>query len=120
MMRTTRVSVVITDPWELGQKTQWQWLAGHIVRVLSTKNGEMAIVKLDAPITVGPKEWNYVRVSPRHENVALDDIDRGQQVSCAVLTLCDEQGRGPEAKVSTAPPENNISFVATLRAEKTS
>ena len=57
-----RVVLAVSDPWGLGEAIEWQPIPGSVVHM----EGDVWLVKVDAPFVHSDIEYHYLIASPRH------------------------------------------------------
>jgi hypothetical protein len=86
-----RVSVTISEPWELGEAVQWRSLAGELQRLIDDAQGGRVLIKLDHSIRYRGSEWHYVVGTPRHSGDRLAALQAGQKVLSALTGITVQQ-----------------------------
>ncbi len=109
-----RVTLSITDPWELGEAIRWQPLHGEVLQFSDDVQGGRALVRLDAIVEYGGRGWNYVVVSPRHEGSRIASIQAGNPVLVACTGVTDSEA---ESYVRVVPEtwRGGLAFIADMQ-----
>ena len=92
----TRVSIQISDPWDIGEALCWRPLTGSVIRVIENSGGGHALIVLDAPLEFEGITYGYVIASPRHERAFIRQVFLGESVSCGIVGISEEQARSEE------------------------
>jgi hypothetical protein len=90
-MNPMRISISITDPWELGEVLKWQPLRGELLQIVNDEHGGRALIKLDDAINYRGSNWHYVVAAPRHQGNEIARLQTGKKVSGAFTGMSDQQ-----------------------------
>lgn len=90
-MNPMRISISISDPWELGEAQKWQPLRGELLQTVSDEHGGRALIKLDETINYRDSNWCYVVVAPRHQGNEIAELQTGKKVLGAFTGISDQQ-----------------------------
>lgn len=107
-----RLSVIVTDPWDLGEYLKWAPLQGTVIRLLDDTSGGRALIRLDAPLDYQDTRWKLVMASPRHERAKVSNLQFGAKVLCGILGVLDEQADAP---LLTMPSHSRLYFIGNLQ-----
>jgi hypothetical protein len=72
-----RISIEVSDPWDLGEQLNWQPISGVITQVLDDGKGGQALIHLDNEINYKDASWRYVVASPRHHGDSVVSVRNG-------------------------------------------
>lgn len=107
-----KVSISLSDPWDLGESLGWALLSGTVLRVIEDENGGRALIKLDTPISYRDSQWRYVRATPRFVDVNMLGLKFGVKLPCGLVGVTEEQAEtGDSWKTS---PYSKLSFIADV------
>ena len=110
-----RVSLTISDPWEVGEALGWERLPGELLLRVHDEHGGRALIKLDSPITYGGSTWRFVVAAPRLVGKGLAGLDGGETVGCGFIGICDQQASSSLA-LDTSHWRGGLAFIAGLEA----
>mgnify|MGYP006289584397 CR=1 FL=1 len=91
------ISLVMSDPWELGESVGWERLWGVVVKCGVRPSGcfgpkrEALIIHLTQPLFFKGIRYEYLQGSPRHEGDALSDLQKGENLFCSFICIPPEQ-----------------------------
>ncbi|NQU40346.1 MAG: hypothetical protein HQ523_10375 [Lentisphaerae bacterium] len=91
------ISLVMSDPWELGESIGWEPLWGLVVKCGVRPSGgfgpkrEALIIRLAEPLSFKGIRYEYLQGSPRHEVDALADLQKGEDLFCSFVCIPPEQ-----------------------------
>lgn len=105
-----RISITVSDPWELGEATKWQPLCG---RLLQTKGEGRVLIKLDSALSYGDSIWHFVIASPRHRGDEIDALQAGKKVMATFIGIPDQQA-GSEAVFDTHGWRGGLAFIGDI------
>lgn len=88
-----RISISISEPWDLGEARNWRPLHGELTWPTSDGNGDRALVELDERISYRGSVCRYVVTSPRLHGSKLAELKLGKEVLCAFIGISDEQAK---------------------------
>lgn len=92
-MKAMKVSIQISDPWDLGEAMRWQPLYGELIKSSTEHVGGRALIELDSGIVYRGSSWRYVIATPRHHGDDLAQLQIGNKVFCAITGISDEQAK---------------------------
>lgn len=101
-MNPMRITISISDPWELGEALKWQPIQGELLRMASDERGGRALIKLDAALNYRGSVWHYVVAAPRHQGSTIAGLQTGRKVLAALTGIPDQQ-----AESSGVPDTSN-------------
>jgi hypothetical protein len=71
-----RVTITVSDPWDLGEAIAWQAIRGAVAHM----QADAWLVKVDSPFVHSDLEYQYLVVSPRHVSSRLERNLRASRV----------------------------------------
>lgn len=86
-----RVSVTISEPWELGEATNWHSIPAELIRTEIVNGRPVALLKLDEPIIVATSSWPYVIAAPRHAGDWIAELHLGTSVAVSMTGITAQQ-----------------------------
>jgi len=86
-----RISISISDPWELGEALKWQPLRGELLQMVNDEHGGRALIKLDDAINYRGSIWGYLIAAPRHQGNEIAGVQSGKKVLGAFTGVSDQQ-----------------------------
>lgn len=86
-----RISIAISDPWELGEALKWQPLPGELLRIVNDEHGGQALIRFDKPITYHGSVFQLAVASPRLEGHQITELTAGKMVCSALTGISDQQ-----------------------------
>lgn len=113
-MSYLRVSIVLSDPWELGEALNWEPLKGELLRMEAGEHGGRALIKLEKIITYRKSNCRFVVASPRHEGKKITSLQRRESVSCAFTGISDSQA-ALDGVPDTLGWRGGIAFIGDIR-----
>ncbi len=105
-----RISIAVSDPWDLGEATKWQPLYGSL---LQTERGGRALIKLDNVISYGDSIWSFVIASPRHRGDEVGALQVGKKVAATFIGILDQQAQS-EAAFDTHDWRGGLAFTGDI------
>jgi hypothetical protein len=108
-----RVTVTISEPWELGEAMQWCSLPGELQRVVDDGPGGRVLIKLDDPIKYRGLEWHYVVGAPRHAGDRVASLQAGQKVLSALTGITGQQAMS-DSPFDTSNWRGGLAFVGDI------
>ncbi len=89
-----RLTIVVSDPWELSDALSGAHLRGAIALVLRAGGGvhrESAFVALEEPLRWGSGQYEGILIQARHQDRFLESLESGKVVSCNFIGLTVDQ-----------------------------
>ena len=86
-----RVSLTISEPWEVGEAIHWHALPGELIKEETVNGRATVLLKLDEPINLGASRWLYVVVAPRHAGDFIAELRLGNKVSVSITGITAQQ-----------------------------
>lgn len=96
-MKTLRVQVSLSDPWDLGESLKWQPLVGELLKIDAEDRGGRALIKFDQKLHYKGVSYQFAVASPRHEGVSLSSLQSGAKVFCSFTGISDEHAQSKNA-----------------------
>lgn len=90
-MNPMRISISISDPWELGEALKWQPLRGELLQTANDEHGGRALIKLDDGVNYHGSNWRYVVAAPRHQGNEIAALQTGKKLLGAFTGISDQQ-----------------------------
>jgi len=95
-MKPIPVSIGVSEPWEIGESTNWLPIKGEVLRVGAWRNRDSALVKLEVPIKHRYGEYEFAVATPRLEGQRVDEIVAGTTISASFVGISAEQARSAD------------------------
>jgi len=89
-----RVSVQISEPWDLGERLAWRELTGEIAVVDASENA--VLIELDVSVSDGKDFFLNLVASPRHEGKRIADLSVEDSIICSFTGLTDERAQSKD------------------------
>ena len=118
-MSPLQVSIVLSDPWELGEALNWEPLNGRLLRMETSEHGGRALVELEKPIAYLGSDCRFVVASPRHEGEEIASVRRRKSVACA-FTGISEADAGLDGVPDTLTWRGGIAFIGDIKLKSES
>src|SRR5699024_5996653 len=90
-MTPLQVSIVLSDPWELGEALNWKPLSGELLRMEPGEHGGRALIELERSIAYRGSDCRFVVASPRHVGEEIASLQLRKSVVCAFTGISDAQ-----------------------------
>ena len=90
-MNTRRISISVSEPWELGEALKWRPMRGELLQSVNDEPGGRALVRLEEVIVYRGSVWRYVVASPRHPGKEIAAVQTGDKVLCAFTAVSEQQ-----------------------------
>lgn len=90
-MSPAQVSIVLSDPWELGEALNWEPLKGELLRAERGEHGGRALIELERSIAYRGSDCRFVVASPRHVGDEIASLQLRKSVACAFIGISDAQ-----------------------------
>ena len=88
----TKVSMRISDPWELGEALQWQAFEAQIIAV----SNDNVLFRLLDPFVYKGTTCEFFVASPRHEGDRVDKLRNGTSLFCGMTRITSEQAKSTD------------------------
>lgn len=88
----TKVSMRISDPWELGEALKWKAFDAEIIAV----RDETVLIRLLTPFLYEGTTCEYFVGSPRHDADHVDKLCNGKSLFCGLTRITSEQARSDD------------------------
>ena len=109
-----KVTISVSDPWELGEFLDWHSLTAEVQSVVDDADGGLALIKLAEPLAYRGASWRYLIGSAREVGVALSDVRRGRKVFSALVGISSEQANSADPFKGARMIVNSLSFIGTV------
>jgi hypothetical protein len=110
----SRVLISVSEPWELGESTNWQVIPGKVLPSANDACGRV-LVKLDYSINYHGSSWDYIVAEPRHEGIRIDALRSGERAVCGFTGITNEQA-GSAASLDTQHWRGGLAFIGDFEA----
>jgi hypothetical protein len=107
------VSIVISDPWELGEAVGWRPLLGTMIELVDDDEGGRGLIRLNVPLSHAGGRYGYVLASPRHEGERLHALRAGNSVFCGLVGLTDVTPHSRKL-LDVSSWRGGLAFIATV------
>lgn len=84
---STKVSVRISDPWELGEELKWEAFDAEIISV----SADNILIQLLKPFVYKGTNCEFFISSPRHEGDHVEKLRDGKSLFCGMIHITAEQ-----------------------------
>ena len=112
-MNPMRISISISDPWELGEALKWQPLRGELLQTVNDEHGGRALIKLDDAINYQGSNWRYVVATPRHQESEIAGLQSGKKVVSAFTGISDQQAES-SSPLDTSNWRGGLAFIGDV------
>ena len=116
-MNPMRISISISDPWELGEALRWKSLQGELLRMVNDEHGGRALIKLDEVIDYRGSNWRYVVAVPRYQGNDIAALHTGKKVLAAFTGISDQQAESTNA-LDTSNWRGGLAFIGDIEATR--
>jgi hypothetical protein len=86
-----RVTITISDPWEVGEAVHWRSLAGLVSQMVDDGRGGRMLIKLDDPIKYRGSAWHYLIGAPRHAGDRVVSLQTAGRLRSALTGITEQQ-----------------------------
>lgn len=83
----TKVSIRISDPWELGEALKWEMLDAEIIAM----GADNILIRLLKPFVYEATNCEFFVASPRHKGEHVEKLCNGQSLFCGMTRITSEQ-----------------------------
>lgn len=115
-MKTPRIRVTLSDPWDLGESINWKPLFGTLVRMEINERGGRALVRFDQSLSYQGVEYQFAVAAPRHLGVNLRSLQDGEKIFCSFTGVSEQHANSSDA-LSTDFWRGGLAFVGDLVLE---
>jgi hypothetical protein len=112
-MTAQRVSILISDPWDLGESLGWRALPGVLVTTRNDGQGGRALIQLDNTISYKGSAYRYVVASPRHQGREISDLKDHKKVDATLTGIADNQAHSRDA-LNTSNWRGGLAFIGEI------
>jgi len=92
-MKPIPVSILISDPWDLGEALNWASVRGEVVRLEPDQYGGQALIWFEPPIDYRGTNYACAVAKPRHEGHEVMEIPAGAKLCAAFSCMPDEKSK---------------------------
>lgn len=114
-MSPMRISIMLSDPWDLGEALKWQPLQGELLQITRDDHGGKALIELNESISYRDSVYRYVVASPRHKGSQIAELQDGKKVFCAMTGISDEQAKSSDA-MDISSWRGGVTFIGDIEA----
>lgn len=90
-MKPIPVTIVVSEPWELGVATNWVPIKGKVVSVQVCQHGGRALVQLEPPVEHRGATYAFAVASPRLQGHGAENVVAGTRMCASLVGISDEQ-----------------------------
>jgi len=108
-----RISIAVSEPWELGEALKWQPLPGELLQVVNDEHGGRALIKLDSPINYRGSVWRFVVAAPRHQGNEIAALHSAKKVVGAFTGISDQQAES-SSPLDTSNWRGGLAFIGDV------
>lgn len=112
---TAQLTIMLSDPWELGEALKWQPLQGNLLRSVNDEKGGQALIKLEKSLEYRDAICRYVIASPRHEGVEISNLSVGKSVLCGLTGISEQQAESSNP-FDLSSWRGGIAFIGDVKA----
>jgi hypothetical protein len=109
-----RVSIAISDPWELGERLDWNKLGGEVLRIEHDNRGGQALIRLDEPLIHNKIHWQYMIASPRHKGDTVAALESGNELHSGIVGIPVRQAESAEPFGSPVRLSRRLYFIGSI------
>ena len=92
-----RISIMLSDPWDLGEALKWQPLRGELLEMTPDEHGGKVLIRLDEDVSYRDSVCRYLVASPRYKGSQIAELLTGKKVSCGITGISDDQAKSSAA-----------------------
>ena len=112
-MNSQRVQITLSEPWDLGEKLQWESLQGELLQLVDHDGEGRALVRLDRALDHSGGVCKHIVASPRHRGSSIAAIQTGAKVVCAFVCVSEDQAESGDP-FNTSSWRGGLSFIGDL------
>jgi hypothetical protein len=112
-MKNSRIKVVLSDPWDLGESLKWQPLIGELVKFDFKIPSGRALIKLEQPLSYKGIFYQFAVAVPRHADCNFKTLQEGKKVFCSFIGISNEHAQSVNA-LSTEHWRSGLAFVGEI------
>ena len=91
-LRNRRIIIKLSDPWDLGEKINWQALEAVILDLKNDEDRTTSIaIKLAIPFEYKNTRCEFFIASPRYEGSNFSQLNKGSSIFCGLTRISSEQ-----------------------------
>lgn len=110
--KSKRVRIMLSDPWDFGESREWRPLWGRRLAT-SSMDGGSVLVRLEPAVEYNGNRYLYLVASARHEGRHIEELDRGEKVTCALACFTEEHV-GLEAPIVKQWSRTTLGCIGTV------
>jgi hypothetical protein len=112
-MHPMRISISISDPWELGEALNWQPLRGQLLQTVDDEHGGRALIRLDNAISYQGSNWRYLVAAPSQLGSEIAGLHRGMKTVGAFTGISDQQAES-SSPLNTSNWRGGLAFIGDI------
>lgn len=113
-MQPIPVSIVVSDPWDLGAAMNWVPIKGSVVEVDMSQIGDRVLLRFETPIEYQGETYAFAVASPRLQGQRVSEIATGTYTSASVIGISREQAESGKW-CDTSAWRGGLAFVGDIR-----
>ena len=111
------ISIVVSDPWEVGEAVNWQPIPGDLLQTQNSKQGGKALVRFAHQVNYRGSAYRYAVASPRLEGSNITEVETGTTVGCALTGISEKQA-GSSSPMDISKWRGGLAFIGDVTPEK--
>lgn len=108
-----RISIMLSDPWDLGEALRWQPLRGDLLQIMHDEHGGKALIELNESVSYRGLVCRYVIAYTRHKGSKIEELQNGRKISCAMTGISDEQATS-SAVMDSSNWRGGVAFIGDI------
>ncbi len=112
-MHPIPVSIVVSDPWELGVATNWVPIQGTVVEMRASENGGRALLRFDTPIEYRGATYAFAVASPRLDGQGVENFVAGTSTSASLIGISRDQAESSDP-FNTSTWRGGLAFIGDI------
>lgn len=113
MMQPIPISIVVSDPWDLGVATNWAPLRGTIIEMKVSQKGGQALVRFEKPIEYRGAAYSFAVASPRLDGQDIESIVAGTSICASLIGISRDQAESIEP-FDTSAWRGGLGFIGDI------
>jgi hypothetical protein len=113
-MQPIPVSIVVSDPWDVGSAANCAPIKGSIVEVSMGQIGSKALLRFETPIEFQGSTYMFAVASPRLKGQNVSDIEAGTGMSASVIGISREQAESSQP-FDTSAWRGGLAFIGDIK-----
>jgi hypothetical protein len=114
IMQPFPISIVVSDPWDLGAATNWAPIKGSVVGVNVSEIDGRVLLRFETPIDYRGATYAFAVATPRLEGQTVSDIAVGTCTSASVIGISREQAES-SMPFDTSAWRGGLAFIGDIR-----